>query len=140
MGPLLALLEPLRVLLEHLSGSLGRPPGDLLGGLLGVPKPTLKHPQSWRANYSENWAPASTGTVKNLGGKNPPAPRARSDRVALPPPGPSPLSIIYFYLLKSIYSVPAGARIHNVQHQKRFPSSADPPVRREHRRLDRGFQ
>ena len=61
MGPLLALLEPLRVLLEHLSGSLGRPPGDLLGGLLGVPKPTLKHPQSWRANYSENWVPASTG-------------------------------------------------------------------------------
>ena len=61
LEPLLALCEPLRVLLEHLWGSLGRPPGDLLGGLLGVPKPTLKHPQSWRANYSENWVPASTG-------------------------------------------------------------------------------
>ena len=35
MGSLLALLEPLRVLLEHLWGFLGRPPGDLLGGLLG---------------------------------------------------------------------------------------------------------
>ena len=44
LGPLLALLEPLRVLLDRLWGSLGRPLGDLPGGLLGVPKSTLKHP------------------------------------------------------------------------------------------------
>ena len=61
MGPLLALLEPLRVLLERLWGSLVAPPGDLPGGILGVPKPTLKRPQSWRANYCENCVPASTG-------------------------------------------------------------------------------
>ena len=105
MEPLLALCEPLRVLLEHLWGSLGRPPGDLLGGLLGVPKPTLKRPQSWRANYCENWVPASTGTVKKNWPEKSAGPRTPLEPVALPPPGPSPLSIIYFYLLKTLKSI-----------------------------------
>ena len=100
MGPLLALLEPLRVLLERLWGSLGRPLGDLLGGLLGVPKPLLKHPLSWRANSGRLGPRTRDIPPKTSLWRNPPAPDSRSNPVAIPPPGPSPFIHIYFHHLQ----------------------------------------
>ena len=43
--------------------------------------------------------------IISFASRNPPAPEQRSDPVALPPPGPSPLSIMFFYLLKTLKSI-----------------------------------